>query len=110
LKIAKAKYQQQVKIAEAESFAASEERKWVLQKEVEEKRKQQEIAHKQAEDFAPVVVQAEITVRTAAAAADFYASQQEAMGIKAIFDVKAEGLKKMVVAAGGVDGLFDFGE
>jgi flotillin len=114
LKIAKAKYEQQVKIAEAESFAASEERKWVLQKEVEEKRKQQEIAHKQAEDFAPVVVQAEITVRTAEAAAvakkikaeaDFYASQQEAMGIKAIFDAKAEGLKKMVVAAGGVDGL-----
>jgi len=125
LEVAKAVYVRETEVARIQAKAAAEERRWDLQKAVEEKRTQQEIERRRAEEFTIASVQAEVAIKQAegqalskikeaegqaqatrlGAEAGLYARQMEAQGILALRQAEADGLSRLIASAGDVDGL-----
>jgi flotillin len=126
LDIAKAQFNQNLKIALAESEAQAELRRLALQKEVEEQRNLQLTAQLRANLFTSAAIDAEVKIKQAEANADVKIKQaeanstsviieananlqaklKEAEGIKALRKAEAEGLLALVSAVdGNTDGL-----
>lgn len=114
LEIAKAEYNRQIRIASAEADAAAEKRRFELQREVETHRASQEMEKLRADELTEASVQAEVRIKQAdgvaqalrvRAEAELYAEQQKALGILAIKEAEAEGLRRLAEAAGGTDSL-----
>jgi len=125
LEVAKAEYLRETEVARIHAKATAEERRWDLQKAVEEKRTHQEIERRRAEDFTIASVQAEVAIKQAEgqaqskikqaegqaqatrleAEANLYAKQMEAQGILALRQAEADGLARLIESAGDVDGL-----
>ncbi len=115
LDIAKAKFNQDLKIALAESEAQSELRRLSLQKEVEEQRNLQLTAQLRANLFTSATIDAEVKIKKAEANssaviiqadAELQAKLKEAEGIRALRKAEAEGLTALMEAVGGnSDGL-----
>jgi flotillin len=115
LDIAKAHFDQQLKIALAESAAQSELKRLALQKQVEEQRNLQLTAELRAKQFTAAAIDAEVKIKQAEANstaviieadAHLQAKLKEALGIKALRMAEAEGLTALVGAVGGdTDGL-----
>jgi flotillin len=114
LDVATAQFDRDVNLARIEAEAMARKREWQLQREVEHERTAQQTERHRANEFSKVNVEAEIAIRRAEAdatatrlraEADLYSKQQEAAGILAQRTAEAEGLQRLVNAAGSVQGL-----
>lgn len=126
LDIAKAKLNQDLKIAIAKSEAQSELERLALQKQVEEQRNLQLIAQLRAKDFTVATIAAEVKIKEAEANASvkikeaeanssaivieanaqLEAKLKEAEGIRALRKAEADGLMSLINAVNGdTDGL-----
>jgi flotillin len=114
LDVATAQFDRDVNVARIEAEAMARKREWQLQREVEHERTAQQTERHRANEFSKVNVEAEIAIRRAEAdatatrlraEADLFAKQQEAAGILAQRAAEAEGLQRLVNAAGSVQGL-----
>ncbi len=115
LNIAKARFDQDLKIALSESEASSELRRLSLQKQVEEQRNLQLTAQLRANLFTSATIDAEVKIKQAEASsaaviieadAQLQAKLKEAESIKAVLNAQAEGISSLIGAVGGdTDGL-----
>jgi flotillin len=115
LDIAKARLDQELKIAIAKSEAQSELERLSLQKQVEEQRNLQLTAQLRAKEFTAAAIAAEVKIKQAEANssaviieanAQLEAKLKEAEGIRALRKAEADGLTSLVQAVGGdTDGL-----
>lgn len=128
LAVAQANYDREQKIAQVEAEAASDIRKWELQKKVEEMHREQRLEQLRATDWADASIEADIHVRKAEghatairiqADADMYAQQmkaeaslftaeKEAESIIAIKNAQARGLQELITSAGGSENLNNY--
>jgi len=86
-------------IAQIESVSNSNIKKHETEVTVQEKKQNAETATYRASKLAPATVDAEITMILSNA--ELYKQQQIAEGIKAIYNAKAEGLQKVLLAVDG---------
>lgn len=125
LAVAKTVFERNAQIAQFEANAAAEQRKWQLQKEVEEHRNRQETERLRATEYSVANVKAEIAIREAQAYADavklkasadaeaikmraeahFIEKENEAKGILKLREAESEGLSKLIMSAGTTDHL-----
>jgi flotillin len=110
LEVAKAEYKRQILVAEIESAAAGEIKTAELQKDIEAKRHQQQIEHHRAGQLAKTIVEAESVEKKAhgeatairtLAEAKLFEQECQARGIRQTMTAQADGLKAMILSAGG---------
>lgn len=114
LDIANAQFERDVNLTRIEAEATARTREAELQLAVERARTLQQTERYRANEFSKVAIEADIAVRRAEAEATalrvraeaaLFAAQQEAAGVLAKKEAEAEGLRRLVGAAGGMQGL-----